>query len=168
MNPDKKRRPDNTRSRRGREVESADKLVEKVLLIKRVSKKTSGGSHVSFTALVAVGDRNGRVGVGLKRGLEVPSAIKKAIIYAKKHMISVPIYKNTVPHDVRVSFKSASLVLRPAPEGAGLKAGSVVRSILSLCGITNASAKILGSRNQITNTYSVLKALSYLRKREDK
>lgn len=167
MSNSKNRRFDNTRSRRGADSDPIDKLVEKVLQIKRVSKKTPGGSHVSFTALVAVGDKNGRVGVGLKRGLEVPSAIKKAITYAKKHMISVPIYKNTVPHDVRVSFKSASLILRPAPEGAGLKAGSVVRSILSLAGITNASAKIIGSRNQTTNTYSVMKALSSFKKRYD-
>lgn len=146
-------------------VSAEEKIEEKVLLIKRVSKKTSGGNHISFSALVAVGDKKGKVGIGLKRGLEVPIAIKKAIRYAKRHMINVPIYNETLPHDSRMKFKASYLLLKPAPVGAGLKAGSVVRSILSLAGVTNASAKILGSRNQITNAYAVMEALSNLKKR---
>lgn len=142
-----------------------EKLEEKVLLIKRVSKKTSGGNYISFTALVVVGDKKGKVGIGLKRGLEVPTAIKKAISYAKKHMIEVPIYQSTLPHDIRIKYKAASILLKPAPTGAGLKAGSVVRAILSASGIVNASAKILGSRNQITNTYAVMSALASLKRR---
>lgn len=148
--------------RKGREP--SDGIEEKVLLIKRVSKKTTGGNYISFTALVAVGDKKGKVGIGLQRGLEVPQAIRKAIKNARKHMIMVPLNKTTIPHEIKVKYKGSRIILKPAPEGAGLKAGSVVRSILSLSGVTNASAKILGSRNQLNNSYAVMKALTMLKK----
>jgi len=136
---------------------------EKVVKIKRVSKKTAGGNYVTFSALVVVGDRKGKVGIGLGRSLEVPPAIQKAISYAKKHMINVPIRNKTIPHEVRVKFKAAKILLKPAPEGTGLKVGSVARVILDLAGIENASGKIIGSRNQIVNTYAIMEALSLLR-----
>ncbi len=136
---------------------------EKVVKIKRVSKKTTGGNYVTFSALVVVGDRKGKVGIGLGRSLEVPPAIQKAISYAKKHLINVPIRNKTIPHEVRVKFKAARILLKPAPEGTGLKVGSVARVILDLAGIENASGKIIGSRNQIVNTYAIMKALSLLR-----
>ncbi len=145
-----------------------EKLEEKVLLIRRVSKKTTGGNYVSFSALVVVGDKKGRVGIGIGRGLEVPPAIQKAITHAKKHMITVPIYKSSIPHDVSIKYKSARLMLRPAPEGSGLKIGSVARAIFDLAGIYNASGKIIGSRNQIINTYAVIEALKKLKKRKEK
>ena len=136
---------------------------EKVVKIKRVSKKTAGGNYVTFSALVVVGDRKGRVGIGLGRSLEVPPAIQKAISYAKKHMINVPMRNKTIPHEVRLKFKAARILLKPAPEGTGLKVGSVARVILDLAGVENASGKIIGSRNQIVNTYAIMKALSLLR-----
>lgn len=137
--------------------------LEKVVKIKRVSKKTTGGNYVTFSALVVVGDKKGKVGIGLGRSLEVPPAIQKAISYAKKHMINVPIRNKTIPHEVRVKFKAAKILLKPAPEGTGLKVGSVTRVILDLAGIENASGKIIGSRNQIVNTYAIMKALGMLR-----
>ena len=88
---------------------------EKVVKIKRVSKKTVGGNYVTFSALVVVGNRKGRVGIGLGRSLEVPPAIQKAISYAKKHMINVPMRNKTIPHEVRVKFKAAKILLKPAP-----------------------------------------------------
>jgi small subunit ribosomal protein S5 len=136
---------------------------EKVVKIRRVSKKTTGGNYVTFSALVVVGNRKGRVGIGLGRSLEVPPAIQKAISYAKKHMITVPMRNKTIPHEVRVKFKAALILLKPAPEGTGLKVGSVTRVILDLAGVENASGKIIGSRNQIVNTYAIMKALSMLR-----
>lgn len=136
---------------------------EKVVKIRRVSKKTTGGNYVTFSALVVVGNRKGKVGIGLGRSLEVPPAIQKAISYAKKHMISVPMRNKTIPHEVRVKFKAALILLKPAPEGTGLKVGSVARVILDLAGVENASGKIIGSRNQIVNTYAIMKALSMLR-----
>ena len=136
---------------------------EKVVKIRRVSKKTTGGNYVTFSALVVVGNRKGKVGIGLGRSLEVPPAIQKAISYAKKHMINVPMRNKTIPHEVRVKFRAARILLKPAPEGTGLKVGSVTRVILDLAGVENASGKIIGSRNQIVNTYAVMKALSLLR-----
>ena len=143
---------------------NTDGIEEKVLLIKRVSKKTTGGNYVTFSALVAVGDRKGKVGVGLGRGLEVPPAIKKAIAYARKHMITVPTKGKTITHEIRLKYKASYILLKPAPEGTGLKVGSVVRVILDLAGIENASGKIIKSRNQTVNTYAVMKALSKLKK----
>jgi small subunit ribosomal protein S5 len=136
---------------------------EKVVKIRRVSKKTTGGNYVTFSALVVVGDRKGKVGIGLGRSLEVPPAIQKAISYAKKHMITVPMRNKTIPHEVRVKFKAALVLLKPAPEGTGLKVGSVARVILDLAGVENASGKIIGSRNQIVNTYAIMKALRMLK-----
>lgn len=136
---------------------------EKVVKIRRVSKKTTGGNYVTFSALVVVGNRKGKVGIGLGRSVEVPPAIQKAISYAKKHMITVPMRNKTIPHEVRVNFKAALVLLKPAPEGTGLKVGSVARVILDLAGVENASGKIIGSRNQIVNTYAIMKALSLLR-----
>lgn len=142
------------------------KYEEKVLLIRRVSKKIKGGNYVTFSALVAIGDRKGKVGIGLGRGLEVPPAIQKAITYAKKHMIEVPMKGNTITHQIQLKHKAALVLLKPAPEGTGLKVGSVARVLLDLAGIYNASGKIIGSRNQIINTYTVMKALKLLKKRK--
>jgi small subunit ribosomal protein S5 len=147
-----------------RNQESTDGIEEKVLLIKRVSKKITGGNYVTFSALVAVGDRKGKVGVGLGRALEVPPAIKKAIAYARKHMITVPTKGKTITHEIRFKYKASYILLKPAPDGTGLKVGSVVRVILDLAGIENASGKIIKSRNQTVNTYAVIKALSKLKK----
>ena len=148
------------------EEKRTEKLDERVLLVKRVSKKTTGGNYVSFSALVAVGDGKGRVGVGMGRGLEVPPAIQKAIVQAKKHLISVPIYNSTIPHEILLKYKSVKFILKPAPIGTGLKVGSVARIILDLVGIYNASGKIIGSRNQILNTYAVIEGLKRLKRRE--
>lgn len=144
------------------------KYEEKVLLIKRVSKKTTGGNYVTFSALVVVGDKKGKVGIGLGRGSEVPPAIQKAITYAKKHLIQVPLYKKTLPHEIKLKYKSALILLKPAPEGTGLKVGSVIRVILDLAGVFDASGKIIGSRNQISNTYAVIEALKKLKPKNEK
>lgn len=141
------------------------KFEEKVLLIKRVSKKIPGGNYVTFSALVVVGDRNGKVGIGVGRGLEVPPAIQKAITQAKKHMITVPVQNHTIPHEISLKYKASHILLKPAPAGTGLKVGSVIRPIFNLVGIYNASGKIIGSRNQVVNTYAVIKALEKLKVR---
>ncbi len=146
----------------------SDKYEEKVLLIRRVSKKTTGGNYVTFSALVAVGDGKGQVGVGLGRGKEVPPAIQKAIVQAKKNLITVPLYKTTIPHEITYKYKSSLLLLKPAPEGTGLKVGSVVRVILNLAGVFNCSGKIIGSRNQVMNTYAIIEALKLLKARPEK
>lgn len=144
-----------------------DGIDERTLLVRRISKKTTGGNYATYSALVAVGDKNGRVGIGLGRGLEVPQALNKATAYARKHMISVPRYQNTIPHQVLIEFKSAKILLKPAPEGTGLKIGGVARVLFDLAGIYNASGKMLGSRNQIANTYAVMEAFMSLKAREE-
>lgn len=149
------------------ELQDEQKLEERILLIRRVTKKTTGGNYVTFSALVAMGDGKGKVGIGLGRGLEVPQAIKKAFNKAKKTMIAVPLYKGTIPHLIVLKYKAGTILLKPAPEGTGLKIGSVARAIFDLAGIHNASGKIIGSRNQITNTYLVMKALKKLKKRNE-
>lgn len=146
---------------------SEENLIEKVLLIRRVSKKIPGGNYISFSALVAVGDGKGRVGIGLGRALEVPPAIQKAVNYARKHMIKIPIYKKTLPHEIKGKYKAAKIYLKPAPEGTGLKIGSVLRVILELAGIENASGKIIGSRNQIVNSYATISLLRKLKPRKN-
>lgn len=156
---------DRNQHRRRRDEGPSDGIQEEVLQIKRVVKKTTGGSHVTFTALVVVGDKKGKVGLGLGRGKEVPQAIQKAIKLARRQMFTVPVYNETLPHDITFKYRAARLILKPAPQGTGLKVGSVVRTIFSLAGITNASGKILGSRNQATNAYAVTLALQKLKTR---
>lgn len=142
-----------------------NKMDERVLLIRRVSKKTTGGNYVSFSALVVVGDGKGKVGIGVGRGLEVPPAIQKGIAQAKRHMVQIPIYNDTLPHELIMKYKSSKLLLKPAPAGTGLKVGGVVRAVLDVAGLNNASGKIIGTRNQITNAYAVIKALKMLKPR---
>ncbi len=139
------------------------KLEERVMLIRRVTKKTTGGNYVTFSALVAVGDRNGSVGVGLGRSLEVPPAIKKAITAARKNMIHISVANRTLPHAIEIKYKASKIILKPAPAGTGLKVGSVARTVLELAGVHNATGKILRSRNQIVNTYAIIKALKSLK-----
>lgn len=141
------------------------KYEERILHLRRVSKKTSGGNYISFSALVAIGDGEGNVGLGIGRGLEVPPAIKKAIARAKKNMVLIPIHKDTLPHQVIMKYKASRLLLKPAPPGTGLKVGGVVRVILDIAGVNNASGKIMGTRNQITNAYAVFEALRKLKPR---
>ncbi len=145
----------------------SDGIDERTLLIRRVSKKTSGGNYATYSALIAVGDRKGRVGIGLGRGLEVPQAIRKATNYARKHMITVPRYESTITHMVLVEFKASKILLKPAPEGTGLKIGGVARTLFDLAGIYNASGKVIGSRNKVSNAYAVMKALQMLKQRPE-
>ncbi len=141
-----------------------DRSLEQVLQIKRVSKKTAGGNYITFTALVAVGDGQGKVGLGTGRAQEVPLAIQKAITKARKSMTKIQVVNTTLPHMVMKKYKSSVIMLKPAPQGTGLKVGGVVRTILELSGIQNASGKIIGSRNQASNAFAVMKALDTLKK----
>lgn len=142
------------------------KLEERILMIRRVSKKTTGGNYITFTVLAAVGDGQGGIGVGFGRSLEIPPAIKKAMIRAKKNLIKINLFKSTIPHEVKLKYKAAKVLLKPAPEGTGLKVGSVARPILELAGIKNASGKIIKSRNKIVNTYALIRALKKLKFRK--
>lgn len=145
--------------------QSSDGFVEHVVKINRVSKKTKGGNKVGFSALVVVGDSAGKVGVGLGKAPDVASAIRKGIALAKKHTVTVPIVKGTIPFRVDVKVGAAKLMLKPAPQGSGIIAGGAVRSVVSAAGIENISSKVLGTPNQINNVLATLEALRELSQR---
>ena len=136
-----------------------EQFEEKVVQVNRVSKKTKGGNKIGFSVLVVVGDKKGRVGVGLGKAPDVSSAIKKGILIAKKHLISIPIVKGSIPFEMRIKRGAAKIMLKPAPLGSGVIAGGAVRSVVSAAGIQNISSKVLGTDNQASNVYATLEAL---------
>lgn len=151
---------DNFRSRFG-----PSEFEEKIVQVNRVSKKTKGGNKIGFSVLVVVGDRKGKVGVGLGKAPDVASAIRKGVSVAKKHFITVPIIKGTIPQEVRLKFGAARLILKPAPRGSGVIAGGAVRSVVEAAGIHNISSKVLGTKNQASNVYATLEALKQISQR---
>ena len=136
---------------------------EKVIQVNRISKKTKGGNTIRFSVLVVVGDRKGRVGVGLGKASEVVPAIKKAIGYAKRHLITVPLKETTIPHRIQVKKGAAQVLLRPAPKGTGVIAGGAVRAVVEAAGIRDVVSKILGTKNKASNVYATIEALSRLK-----
>lgn len=138
-------------------------FVEKVVQVHRVSKKTSGGNKIGFSVLVVVGDQKGRVGVGLGQGPEVQSSVRKAVSYAQKHLITVPMVGKSIPHRVMVKFGAAKVMLKPAPAGSGVIAGGAVRAVVEAAGIRDISSKVLGTNNQANNVYATFEALKKLK-----
>lgn len=149
----------------GKDKEPSE-FIEKVLYINRCSKVVKGGRKFSFSALILVGDGKGRVGYGFAKANELTDAIRKGGDSARKNLKSYPIQGTTIPHEVTVKCDGAELMLRPAPEGAGVIAGSKVRSVLEMAGIKDIMAKNLGSTNPINQVKAVFKALSSLVPRE--
>jgi len=144
-----------------------DDLVEKVVYINRSAKVVKGGRRFSFSALVVVGDRKGRVGIGLGKGAEVSDAIKKGGEFAKGQLQTVSLNNNTIPHQVISSFGGAKVLLRPASPGTGLICGKTVRSVVESVGVKDLLSKSLGSKNAANVAKATLKALMQLRRRED-
>src|SRR3989344_129538 len=137
---------------------------EKVVQVNRVSKKTKGGDKRSLSVLAVVGDKNGRVGVGLGKAADVQSAVRKATSYAKKHMLSVPLKDGrTIPHQVDIKLGAAKVMIKPAPEGTGVIAGGAVRVVVEAAGIRDIVSKTLGTSNQASNVYATLEALKRLK-----
>ncbi len=132
---------------------------EQVIQIKRVSKKTKGGSLVSFAALVVTGDKKGMVGLGLGKAPNVSDAIKKAVRLANRNMVNVPVVNGTIPYQVKEKYGAAHIILKPAPKGTGIIAGGSIRAIVEAAGITDIVSKILGTANKLSNTYATFKAL---------
>jgi small subunit ribosomal protein S5 len=139
---------------------------QRTLEIARVTRVVAGGKRMRFRAVVALGDGKGRLGVGLAKGGDVSLAVSKASASARKHIVHVPIVNGTIPRPVRVKFKAAHLLLKPARPGTGVIAGGAVRQLMVLAGVTNVVAKMLGSANTVNNVYAVLKALALLETRE--
>lgn len=139
-----------------------EEFSEKVIQVNRVSKKTTGGNKIGFSVLVVVGDKKGRVGVGLGKAGDVAGAIRKASAYAKKHLITVPMVKTSIPHEIRIKKGAAKILLKPAPAGTGIRAGGAVRSVVEAAGIKDIVSKILGTDNKASNVYATFAALSEL------
>lgn len=137
---------------------------EKVVEIKRISKKTKGGNTIRFSALTIVGDRKGKVGVGLAKAESVTNAIKKSIEVAKKKMFKVATDGTTIPYDVNEKFSAARVLLKPAPPGSGIIAGGPMRVVLESAGIRDAVGKSLGTTNKASNVYATIKALKTITK----
>lgn len=137
---------------------------EKVIRVSRVSKKTKGGDNFGFSVLMVVGDKKGKVGVGLGKAKDVVSAIRKGVRRAKKQMIDVPLDGTTIPFPVRVKKGAGEVLLKPAPEGTGVIAGGPVRAVVEAAGISDISAKILGSENQASSVYATMEALKRIKR----
>jgi len=139
------------------------KMFEEVVInIDRVSRVVKGGRRFRFKALVVVGDRKTKVGIGVAKGADVQAAIAKATDVAKKHMITVAISNDTIPHDNEVRFCGAQVMLKPAAPGTGIIAGGVVRSVIATTGIKNLLSKSLGSTNKVNIAYATVEALKGL------
>ncbi|MBI4058073.1 30S ribosomal protein S5 [Candidatus Microgenomates bacterium] len=138
---------------------SVDEFEEVVISVNRVSKKTKGGNQMRFSALVVVGDKQGKVGVGLGKAPDVVNAIRKASQYAKKHTLLVPLLGTTIPFPQSVKFGAARILVKPAPSGSGIIAGGPLRVVFEVAGIRDVVGKILGTNNKISNVYAVMEAL---------
>ncbi|MBA3957919.1 MAG: 30S ribosomal protein S5 [Parachlamydiaceae bacterium] len=141
-------------------------IVEKVLHVNRCSKVVKGGRKFSFSALILVGDKQGRVGFGFAKANELTDAIRKGGELARKNMTSYAREGTTIPHEVKVHWDGATILFKPAPEGAGVIAGSKVRAVLEMAGIKDVVAKSLGSSNPINIVKATFRALAALRTRQ--
>ena len=151
----------------GKNTNKEEGFEEKVLFVNRCSKVVKGGRKFSFSALILVGDHNGRVGYGFAKANELTDAIRKGGEAARKSLITFEMEGTTIPHEIVVEFDGARLLLKPAPEGTGIVAGSRVRSILEFAGLRDVVAKSLGSNNPINQVKATFKALLELRNRNN-
>jgi small subunit ribosomal protein S5 len=132
---------------------------ERVVQVDRVARVVKGGRRFRFRALVVAGDRKNRVGVGSGKGADVTAAVNKATEVAKKHMVTIPVYKGTIPHEAEAKIGGARILIKPASAGTGLIAGGTVRTVLEVAGISNVLSKSLGSTNKTNAAYATVEAL---------
>ena len=159
------------RGQRRRKIETVEPVEsewkEQVVQIRRVTKVVKGGKKLSFRAIVIVGNKKGQVGMGVAKAAEVIIAIQKAVADARKNLVSVPIFKTTIPHMVTGRSGAGSVVLKPASQGTGVIAGGAVRAVLELSGIENILSKSLGSKSPLNAANATLDALKSLRSFSD-
>jgi len=149
--------------RRNQRDNQEEKLFdERVLNVDRVARVVKGGRRFRFRALVVVGDKKGKIGIGIAKGADVTSAVSKAVDTAKKNMVEIVQDNGTIPHEVQEKVGGANVLIKPASAGTGLIAGGVVRTLLEVAGISNALSKNLGSSNKVNTAYATLKALESL------
>lgn len=161
----------NTRAPRGQRREQVPaepkQFEELVINIDRVARVVKGGRRFRFKALVVVGDRKNKVGVGVSKGADVQAAIAKATDVAKKNMITIPVANDTIPHEAEVKLSGARVLIKPAAPGTGIIAGGVVRQIIGVTGIRNMLSKSLGSTNKVNIAYATIDALKSLVPRDE-
>lgn len=153
----------NNKGRFRRDKEFDQQLVD----VARVTRIVAGGRRFRFRTTVVIGNKKGLVGMGVGKGADVSSAINKAVIEAKKHLIKVPIVNDTIPHEVWVDFSGAKVFLKPARLGTGVIAGGAVRAVMDSAGVKNILSKMYGSNNKLNNVVATLMALKKLRKPEE-
>jgi small subunit ribosomal protein S5 len=135
-----------------------------IVEIARVTRVMAGGKRLSFRACVVIGDRKGRVGLGLAKAKDVPMAVQKAVRQAEKNLIKVALRDGTITHEIRSKFGAARIMLKPAPQGTGIISGGAVRVVLELAGVQDVVSKVFGTNNKINNIKATLLALSLLKK----
>ena len=148
--------------RRNAAPEAPKEFEEVVINIDRVSRVVKGGRRFRFKALVVVGNRKNKVGVGVAKGADVQAAIAKATDVAKKHLVTIPVINETIPHEAEIKLAGARVLIKPGAPGTGIIAGGVVRSVLSVTGIRNLLSKSLGSTNKVNIAYATVEALGSL------
>ena len=148
--------------RRNQAPEAPKEFEEVVINIDRVARVVKGGRRFRFKALVVVGNRKNKVGVGVAKGADVQAAIAKATDVAKKHLVTIPLQGETIPHEAEVKLSGAHVLIKPAAPGTGIIAGGVVRSVVSVTGLRNLISKSLGSTNKVNIAYATVEALSTL------
>jgi len=149
---------------RGRRPErEKDEFDQKMIDLARVTRVMAGGKRMRFRACIVVGDGKGRLGWALAKGADVSIAMNKAAARAKKDLITVRSVNGTIPHVIKIKYKAAQILFKPARKGTGIKAGGAVRAVLELSGIQDISAKILGTNNKITNVHATFLALTSMK-----
>lgn len=156
MEKDNKQR----RGKFGRRPEEKPEFDQKIIDLARVTRVMAGGKRMRFRACVVIGDKKGKLGVGLAKGKDVSMAVNKAVNKAKKHMIQVPIINETIPHDIYIKYGAAKILLKPAPSGTGLKVGGPMRQVMELSGVGNVIGKIIGGKSKLNVVLALMEALS--------
>ena len=156
---------DNKRERSNREPVKRD-FEQKVVEIKRVTRVVAGGKRMRFRALVVIGDKKGKVGMGLRKGVDVAESVNKAVNAAKKNMLNVPLTNGTIPHQIKLKYKSSRIIVLPARPGTGIIAGGALRSVLDLAGVKNILSKMIGSSNKVNNVKAVFEAFKKMKTAE--